>query len=79
MLLRDAPRSIVLLASLTAAGCSPDEGSTMEGLFPGRTPPLRSLPVTQGMGAIRGTGAPDIWAVGEAGSAVHLDGTRRRW
>ncbi|MEI2746752.1 MAG: hypothetical protein V9G22_15695 [Ottowia sp.] len=67
---------IVLLATLTTAGCSPDEGASREVPFPGSKPALTKLPLTEGIGAIWGAGASDIWAVGEAGSAVHFDGSR---
>ncbi|MBN1774630.1 MAG: DUF4215 domain-containing protein [Deltaproteobacteria bacterium] len=59
-------------AEVACNGCDDDaDGLTDEGTWC----PVAGLPTTQDLFAVRGSGAGDVWVVGNAGTILHWDGT----
>src|SRR5438309_411554 len=87
---RSAPRrhrkgfACLRVGALALAGCGQGPGGTGPGAASGAPDDAGSqpslaeastdIPLAQGLEAVWGTGATDVWAVGEGGTAVHFDG-----
>jgi hypothetical protein len=67
-----ARASAATLALVVLAGCGPGDGYAPRDAGPAASSP--PVPTTQGLQAVWGSAADDVWAVGDLGTVVHFDG-----